>query len=180
MVSRPPTASCVSAAARSQSRASPERARCFASICRGSKTSCWKLAKSPSDPQAGVGSEIVLVVEDDPSVAHIVQSTLRTHGYEVLYAANGRQALEVADRDGRPVDLLFTDVVMPEMGGVQLAAEMTAKQPGLKVLFSSGYNDSALTQRGALVAGVDLLQKPYSPAVLVQRIRAKLDGPTSA
>jgi DNA-binding response OmpR family regulator len=69
---------------------------------------------------------------------------------------------------------------MPEMGGVQLAAEMTAKQPGLKVLFSSGYTDSALTQRGALVAGVDLLQKPYSPAVLVQRIRAKLDGPTSA
>ncbi len=133
----------------------------------------------PARPAAAEGSEVVLVVEDDDSVARIVRSTLSAHGYEVLYAENGRHALEVADEHGSRVDLLFTDVVMPEMGGVQLAAELTSRHPELKVLYCSGYTDSALMQRGALVRGVDLLQKPFSPADLVHRVRATLDGTAS-
>ncbi len=135
-------------------------------------------ARSPATLHAATeGDEVVLVVEDDTSVAAIVRSTLRSHGYKVIYAENGRHALEVVETFGGPIDLLFTDVVMPEMGGVQLAAVMTARNPDLRVLFSSGYTNSALLERGSLVEGVELLQKPYSPATLVQRVRETLDAP---
>ncbi len=122
------------------------------------------------------GDEVVLVVEDDASVASIVRHTLDSHGYQVLYAENGRHALEVADAHEGPVNLLFTDVVMPEMGGVQLAAELTSKRPDLRVLYSSGYTNSALVRRGSLLGGVQLLQKPFSPATLIRRVREALDA----
>ena len=93
------------------------------------------------------------MVEDDRSVARIVRNTLRSHGYRVLYAENGRHALEVAEEHKGDLDLLFTDVVMPEMGGVELAAVLSNRRPGLKVLYCSGYTDSALMRRGALVDG---------------------------
>jgi len=130
---------------------------------------------TPTAPPGTVGHETILVAEDEPLVASIVKSTLRAHGYTVLYAENGEQALDVAAAHEGSIDLLFTDVVMPKMGGVTLAEKLKAQRPGLRVLYSSGYTDSALTRRGALIEGVELLQKPYAPAALVERVRRTLD-----
>ena len=139
-----------------------------------------KQAVAPEKPllnrRAGATKrKTILVVEDEPLVATIVRNTLRAQGYAVLYAENGVKALELASAHDGPIDLLFTDVVMPRMGGLTLSERLLEVRPNTRVLFSSGYADSALRERGTSMDGIDLLQKPYTPDILVERIRNALD-----
>lgn len=122
------------------------------------------------------GSETVLLVEDELLVRNLAADALRQHGYEVLAASTGLEALDLAMQTPKPVDVLVTDVVMPQMGGPQLAERLLAERPGLKVLFISGYSDMALTRQGRLLPGTALLQKPFTPGQLVRRVRELLDS----
>lgn len=123
------------------------------------------------------GSETVLLVEDKPSVREVAARVLRAQGYTVLEAGNGDEALAVAQRNTTtPIQLLLTDVVMPQMGGKQLAEQLTAQYPGVKVLFTSGYTDTAITHEGRLAPGVAFLQKPFSAGILAQKTREVLDA----
>ena len=129
------------------------------------------------------GSETVLLVEDEVLVRNLAADALRRHGYQVLSASTGVEALDLAGQMRHPIDVLVTDVVMPQMGGEQLAVRMLSERPTLKVLFISGYTDLAVLQHGTLVPGTALLQKPFTPGQLVHRVRELLDadqGPNQA
>ena len=110
---------------------------------------------------ASMRKETILVVEDDDRVRAISSETLRDLGYTVIEAANAREAIRKIDEGAKP-NLLFTDVVMPEMTGSELALELTKRQPGLKVLFTTGYTRTAIVHNGVLDPGTQLLSKPVS------------------
>ena len=120
------------------------------------------------------GSETVLMVEDDPLVRAHVEGLLRGLGYRVVVASNGAEALERL-QDHKEVDLLFTDVVMPGMGGPEVAARATTLRPALKVLFTSGYAENAIVNHGRLEPGLHLLRKPYRRRELALKLRELLD-----
>ena len=123
------------------------------------------------------GTETVLVVEDDPSVRQLACGILEAHGYEVLPAANGQDALHRArDHKGSPIRLALTDVIMPLMGGKVMAEWLRTTHPDMKILFTSGYTDDAMNQQGALGPGVAFLPKPYTPASLLRKVREMLDA----
>jgi PAS domain S-box-containing protein len=113
----------------------------------------------------------ILLVEDEPAVLDLVKDTLDRIGYTVFTAGNGREALDLIEDQGLVPDLLLTDVVMPEMGGPELARSLTARFPAMKVLFASGYPDHGLGPNGMLAAGVELIHKPFGPRLLVDRVR---------
>jgi two-component system cell cycle sensor histidine kinase/response regulator CckA len=121
------------------------------------------------------GTETVLVVEDSELLRNLITQFLRDSGYKVLIATDGQQALKVAGEWAETIDLLLTDVVMPVLGGQELAAKLSAKYPGLTVLFMSGYTNSALMHQGAMDGDRSFLQKPFSPDVLLARVREVLD-----
>ncbi len=121
------------------------------------------------------GHETILVVEDEAGVRSMVVHALQRLGYDVLQAASGFDALELGRDDRWHVDLLLTDVVMPEMNGRQLAEILQMRFPELKVMFMSGYTDDAVIRHGILQAEVTYLQKPFSPAVLTRKVREVLD-----
>jgi PAS domain S-box-containing protein len=123
------------------------------------------------------GPETVLIVEDEPLILRVAERVLTGLGYDVLTARDGQEGLEVAARTPRTIDLLITDVVMPNMGGRELAARLTEVRPGLRVLYSSGYPADAVGEHSILAEGIDFLQKPYRPATLAGRIREILDRP---
>jgi two-component system cell cycle sensor histidine kinase/response regulator CckA len=126
------------------------------------------------------GTETLLVVEDEPSVRHLTRGVLETQGYEVLSASNGQDALHVArEHKGSPIRLVVTDVIMPLMGGEVMAEWLKTTYPGLKILFTSGYTDDAITHHGVLDAGVEFLPKPYTPATLARKVREVLDQPSA-
>ena len=122
------------------------------------------------------GSETVLVVEDDRTVRLLAGEMLRLNGYTVLQARDGREALDLVQRHGRPIHLLLTDVVMPEMSGRQLAGGVAAIQPGIRVLYMSGYTDGVIAHHGVLDAGVAYLQKPFTADFLARKVREVLDA----
>jgi signal transduction histidine kinase len=123
------------------------------------------------------GTETVLVVEDEPSVRHLACAALEAQGYTVLSAPNGQDALRVAHaHNGAPIRLVITDVVMPLMGGKAMADWLQSTYPGLKILFTSGYTNDAIGHHGVLDAGVEFLQKPYTPGTLARKVRAILDS----
>jgi PAS domain S-box-containing protein len=122
------------------------------------------------------GTETVLVAEDEESVRKFTRLTLETHGYTVLDGGCGAEALAAAARHPGPVHLLVTDVVMPGMGGRELAESLRARHPGLKVLYVSGYTDDAVVRHGIVEATDAFLQKPFSPLALARKVRAILDG----
>lgn len=121
------------------------------------------------------GSETVLVCEDEPMVRDVACQILRSGGYRVLEAANGEEALRIA-RDGEdPIQLLVTDVVMPQMNGRELAEAISAEQPELKVVFVSGYTAEYLDGEMTARIGYDFLQKPFNRSRLLQAVRQLLD-----
>jgi len=101
---------------------------------------------------------------------------LMRHGYQVLMANNGEEALALMDRLGRPIDLLLTDVVMPQMNGKDLYRQLVGRQPHLKVLYMSGYTEDVIAHHGVLERGTRFIQKPFSIDVLLQEVRAILDS----
>jgi CheY-like chemotaxis protein len=117
------------------------------------------------------GSETILVVEDRAAVRDLVRETLAPCGYKILEAADGKQGLEICQGYGQPIDLLITDLIMPGLNGKEFAKLVKKLRPDTKVLYISGYSGEALAGNEA---GEDLLQKPFSPEVLLRKIRAVL------
>jgi PAS domain S-box-containing protein len=124
---------------------------------------------------ASTGHETVLVVEDEPLILKVAQVALEKLGYRVLCARDGLAALDLAREQAYAIDLLVTDVVMPKLGGRELAQRLQALRPGLKVLFTSGYAENEIAVQGVLREGVMLIQKPYALATLARRVRDVLD-----
>jgi two-component system cell cycle sensor histidine kinase/response regulator CckA len=123
------------------------------------------------------GHETLLVVEDNAMVRRVASRTLRTHGYDVLEAGDGEEALRIFESKGGAIDMLVTDVVMPRMSGKELADRLLALRPGLKVLFTSGYTENTIVHHGVVDAGVEFLPKPYEPVKLARKVREVLDKP---
>jgi two-component system cell cycle sensor histidine kinase/response regulator CckA len=121
------------------------------------------------------GSESVLLVEDAEPLRKLAQTFLETGGFRVLSAGSGEEALEVAARSGITFDLLLTDVVMPGMNGRVLAEQILPRQPGMKVLYMSGYTDSFIAGHGVLDPGTHLLHKPFTEETLIRKVREVLD-----
>ncbi len=121
------------------------------------------------------GSETVLLVEDDQAVRTLIQGILRRHGYRVLEAQSGQEALRVYHRHGKPIQLLLTDVGMPGLSGPQLVDRLAPQQPGLKVLYMSGYADDTMVRNGLSETDRPFLHKPFEPDDLVQKVRELLD-----
>lgn len=130
--------------------------------------------KPPSDLQRG--TETILLVEDDPSLREMAATLLERWGYTVLAAANGVEAMSLVHQQGRGhIDLLFTDVVMPQMSGNELSDRIHALHPQTKILFTSAYTESVIVHQGVLNPGVALLQKPFTPSALAHKVREILD-----
>ncbi len=140
------------------------------------RTSAVVARASTLAPDAVVGgTETVLVVEDEPSVRRVAARILRSHGYTVLEAEDGEHALTLLEGADRP-DLILTDLVMPRMGGRDLAARALQRHAGLKVLFMSGYTDDAETRQDLLTREIPFLHKPFDVVELAARVREVLDG----
>jgi PAS domain S-box-containing protein len=122
------------------------------------------------------GDETILLVEDEESVRNLTAHVLREQGYTVLEAANGSEAMNVAgDHAAEKIHLLLTDVVMPQMGGRELAKRLKVIRPTTKILFTSGYPDSTIIYQGLLDPDVDFIAKPISPSTLARKVREVLD-----
>lgn len=125
----------------------------------------------------GDGSKTILLVEDEDMVRALLQQVLREHGYEVLEARNGSEALRLFDQRRGPIDMLLADVVMPGLNGRQLAERLSLAWPGMKVLFISGYLDDMVTLKGVMESGTPFLPKPLDPEVLLEKVRQVLQSP---
>jgi signal transduction histidine kinase len=121
------------------------------------------------------GNETVLFVEDEPMVRELAVATLRMKGYTVMEAGNGEEGLRMAQEHDGKIDLVLTDVVMPVMGGKELADALRTSHPDLKIIFSSGYAEDALGQHDVLPPGIAFLQKPYLTTALARKVREVLD-----
>ena len=128
-------------------------------------------------PFTGNGSETILLVEDTDMVRSLVAMLLGSYGYEVLVAASGPEAIEIAEQANQSIDLLMTDVVMPRMNGRELADQLAATRPGLKVLFTSGYPSDTVVRHGIAEARTAFIEKPYLPDALARMVRDILDEP---
>lgn len=122
----------------------------------------------------GQGSETILLVEDQPEVRQFAAQVLTSNGYRVLAAASGSEALELASTHDGSIDLVLTDVIMPEMNGRELADKLVALRPRVKVLFTSGYSESVVVHRGVLDPGLAYLPKPFTPEALAGKVRSTL------
>jgi two-component system cell cycle sensor histidine kinase/response regulator CckA len=122
------------------------------------------------------GSESILLVEDSEPLRKLAQTFLESAGFRVMSAEHGEDALQVASRHGKTFDLLLTDVVMPGMNGRVLAEHLLPRQPGMRVLYMSGYTDSFIAGHGVLEPGTHLLHKPFTDEVLIRKVREVLDG----
>jgi two-component system, cell cycle sensor histidine kinase and response regulator CckA len=130
---------------------------------------------SPGMSRIPGGTETILLVEDEDAVRALTRHVLQKSGYKVLEARHGGEALRLCGRHREPIHLLLTDVVMPEMGGRELADCLTSLRPEMKVLYLSGYTDDAVVRHGILTADAAFLQKPFSVETLTHKVRDVLD-----
>lgn len=126
-------------------------------------------------PPPARGGESVLFVEDDEQVRKLAVRSLRGHGYDVIAASDGVEALEAFEQHRGDIALLITDVVMPRMGGHQLAKALRERAPRMKVLYTSGYTDDTIVRHGVNQTDVAFIEKPHMPDALLARVRALLD-----
>ncbi len=128
----------------------------------------------PARKGSGKGSETILLVDDEEGVRKLVLAVLKSNGYDVLEAGNGAMALAAFEKNAHKIDMVLTDVVMPQMTGFELGRELTARTPGLKVLYMSGYRDNEI--RGEGEAPRAFLHKPFTPDALLTKVREVLDA----
>jgi CheY-like chemotaxis protein len=134
-------------------------------------------ASSPVTAEPIGGTETILVAEDQSEVRALARMILGRHGYTVLEARSGAEALEIVREHATPIDLLLTDVIMPVMSGRELVTELERTHPHIRVLYASGYTDEAIERHGMLDPGLAFLQKPFTPKSLLAKVREVLDAP---
>ena len=122
------------------------------------------------------GSETILLVEDDEMVRTLVRETLEREGYKVIYSADPVEAQHISENYRGKIQLLITDVVMPKLSGRELAHGLTERRPDMKVLYMSGYTDSAIVNSGILQKEVSFIQKPFAVRDLARKVREVLDS----
>ena len=123
------------------------------------------------------GTETVLIVEDEDAVRDTVASILRGRGYDVFQASNGQEALKVFERsNGAPIDVVVTDVVMPVMGGRELAEQLGHDHPETKIVFMSGYSGDSFDRNADQRLLSNLIEKPFTAEALTRKVREVLDG----
>jgi len=126
--------------------------------------------RQPGRGQWSRGTETVLLVEDAPMIRRLAREVMTRAGYNVIEAADGEQAAQLANRATR-IDVLLTDVIMPGSNGIALAEHLKSARPALRVLFMSGYTDNAIVRNGLLDDGATFLQKPFTPEELLRKLR---------
>jgi CheY-like chemotaxis protein len=124
------------------------------------------------------GTETILVVEDEPSILRLVVDTLQPLGYTLLEASSGPEALRISGSTEGEIDLLLTDVIMPEMNGKELADIIKKSRPSIKILFMSGYTDETVIHHHIMDSTMNFLQKPLTPKKLVSKLSQVLDKKT--
>jgi CheY-like chemotaxis protein len=122
------------------------------------------------------GSETLLLVEDEATVRASVRRLLEWHGYRVLEAGNGREALRIYEENPAAIDLVLTDLVMPEMGGHELIELLRAQNPTLRVVFMAGYTEKNVANNGSMPPGTGFVEKPFTVDTLMRRVREVLDA----
>ena len=135
-----------------------------------------KDAPQGAEAEPSGGTETILIVEDEELVRNLASEVLEMLGYRALAVGDPLEALELCERNSRNIDLLVTDVVLPQMSGKTLAAKLQTMRRGLKVLFVSGYAENAIVQHGVLNPGVNFLQKPFTMHSFARKVRAILDS----
>ena len=126
------------------------------------------------------GDETILIVENDEEALSLLVTALRTHGFIVLHATGGREAIDVARRYNANIDLLLTDVIMPEMNGREAADQIVKERPGVKVIFTSGYPSDLLRRKEFIDEHFEFIEKPYQTASVARAIRNLLDQGATA
>jgi CheY-like chemotaxis protein len=151
---------------------------CFRILLPAAPPAATRQADHPTKTAAaGGGAETILLVEDEPAVREFAVAVLQTHGYQVLQAASGYDALEVWKWHQSRIALLVTDLVLPDgLGGVELAARLCEAKPALKVVLTSGYANDTAGAEFRPPAGARFIHKPYQPQMLAQAVRDALDG----
>jgi len=122
------------------------------------------------------GTETILVVEDEAMIREIIKVTLSDHGFSVLLAQDGEEAVRISKAHPGRIHLLLCDVVLPKMSGRDVATGLAALRPELRVLYMSGYTSNAIVHHGVLEPGIAFLQKPFSPAVLLAKMQEVLSA----
>ncbi len=140
-----------------------------------------KRKKTSQDTDAPVsenkaGNETILVVEDEFMVRELVCDSLKNSGYTILEASNGKEAIEMFNKNSKKIDLILTDVIMPAMSGRKMVELLQKKHPGINALYMSGYTDDAIIKHGVLEPGMAYIQKPFSPKALIQKVQEVLEG----
>jgi CheY-like chemotaxis protein len=157
----------------------PERGTTF-KICLPRVEPEDELIQIPLEPsRPGRGCEHILLVEDEDAVRSVAARVLLNQGYTVIQARNGKEALDLLSELGDSIDLVLTDVVMPDMGGLALAEKLKAERPGLRLLYMSGYSEADKLQPGMSNFQTPFLQKPFSAENLTLKVREVLDLKTA-
>jgi two-component system, cell cycle sensor histidine kinase and response regulator CckA len=135
-----------------------------------------RVSEAPTEParaRSPKGSETILLVDDEEGVRKLVYAVLKSNGYDVVEASNGGSALAAYEKNGHKIDMVLTDVVMPQMSGFDLGKQLQERSPGLKILYMSGYRDNAIGAAGDTPRA--FLHKPFTPDVLLAKVREVLD-----
>ncbi len=128
-----------------------------------------------SDPVSG-GTGTVLLVEDEPAILDLCKKILELSGFRVLAATSPAEAIRLAGMPKAQIDILVTDVVMPEMNGRELSRQIVLLHPGVRILFMSGYGEEVIAHQGMLEEGVQFMQKPFTVSELEAKVRGALDA----
>jgi CheY-like chemotaxis protein len=138
-----------------------------------------RIATATEAEEISNGNETILLAEDEEIVRNLARQVLEMYGYRVLEAASGKEALFICEQNKEPIHLLITDVIMPEMGGPELASRVAKLCPETKVLYMSGYTDSAIVHQGELDESAKFIQKPFTAERLARKVREVLDDSVS-